>query len=231
MRVLIFCAHPDDEVIGMGGTIRRLADAGAEMRLVIFSAGAEGYSTLEEADTITARREREVRAVCGVLGIQDYVNLGLLDWNLQVNNATYRAAVHHIRDFRPDVVFSHYSSDYNDHQAVSKVTEEAWFHAALPCALKEGEPHPMAPLYQFEVLHRMPLPSLVVDVTDTYAAKVEAMKCYASQFDIVGSPFQMMEGRALERGYAIGVKYGEAFARSNYRPAPVREIEALVRGW
>ncbi len=228
MRVLIFCAHADDEVIGMGGTIRKFADAGAEIRLVMFSAGAEGYSTLDEADTITARRDREVRAAGAVLGIQDYVNLHLLDWNLQVNNATYRAVVHHIRDFRPDVVFSHCFSDYNDHQAVSTVTEEAWFHAALPCALKEGEPHPMAPLYQFEVLHRMPLPSAVVDVTDTYAAKVAAMQCYASQFDIVGSPFQMMEGRALERGYAIGVKYGEAFYRSTYRPAPVGDVAKLL---
>jgi len=228
MRVLIFCAHADDEVIGMAGTIKKLSDAGATMRLVMFSEGAEGYSTLEEAATITQRRDAETRAVCRVLGIQEYFNLHQLDWNLRVDNASYRAAVHHIRDFEPDMIFTHALSDYNDHQAVHTTVEEAWFHAALPCALQEGPAWPMAPLYEFEIIHRMPSPSLIVDITDTYAAKVEAMQCYVSQYDIVGGVFQMMEGRALERGAMIGVKYGEALLRNHYRPAAVKDVEQLL---
>lgn len=228
MRVLLFCAHADDEVIGMAGTIRKLADAGAAIRLVMFSEGAEGYSTLDEAETITRRRDTETRAVCNVLGIAEYENLGLLDWNLHVDNAAYRAVVRHIRDFKPDLVFTHYFSDYNDHQAVHTVVQEGWFHAALPCAMKEGPVWPLVPLYEFEVVHRMPSPSLIVDITGTYNAKVEAMKCYASQFGIVGGVFQMLEGRALERGSLIGVRYGEALFRNHYRPAAVSDVSRLL---
>ena len=228
MRVLIFCAHADDEVIGMGGTIRKFANAGAAIRLVMFSAGAEGYVAMEEKDTIVARRRAEAEAVCGILGIAEYVNLGRLDWDMRVGNELYHAVVHHIRDFKPDAIFSHFYSDYNDHQAVSKVVQEGWFHAAAPCAMIEGDVHPMAPLFEFEVVHRMPSPSLIVDITDTYPAKVEAMGRYGSQLEHVGGVFQMMEGRALERGALIGVKYGEAFYRNHYRPGPVTDVRQML---
>ncbi|MHB0935093.1 MAG: PIG-L deacetylase family protein [Armatimonadota bacterium] len=228
MRVLIFCAHADDEVIGMGGTIRKFADAGAQIRLVMFSAGAEGYPSMAEQETIVARRRGEAEAVCMILGIAEYVNLGQLDWDMRVGNALYHAVVRHIRDFKPDVIFSHYYSDYNDHMAVSRVVQEGWFHAAAPCAMVEGEVHPMAPLYEFEIIDRMPSPSLIVNVTDTYAAKVQAMERYASQLEYVGGIFQMMEGRALERGYLIGVKYGEAFRRNHYRPGAVTKVEQML---
>ncbi len=229
MRVLVFCAHADDEAIGIAGTIRKLSNAGASIRLVTFSEGAEGYTDPEEADTITTRRAAETRAVCTVLGIGEYVNLHQLDWDMRVKNALYRAVVHHIREFQPELLFSHYNADYNDHKAVHTVVEEAWFHAALPCAMREGAVWPMAPLYEFEVTHRMPSPSLIVDISDTFAAKIEAMKCYSSQRRIVGDVFQMLEGRALERGAMIGVHYGEALYRNHYRPAAVSKVGQLVQ--
>ena len=228
MRALIFCAHADDEVIGMGGTLKKLSDAGARLRLVMFSEGAEGYTSLDDRETIVARRDAETRAVCDILGIAEYVNLHQLDWDLRVGNALYHAVVHHLRDFQPDMVFANYYSDYNDHQAVSKTVEEAWFHAAAPCAMVEGPVHPLVPLYNFEVVHRMPSPSLIVDITATYPAKVAAMQRYASQLEHVGGVFQLMEGRALERGYMIGVKYGEALHRNPYRPGAVREAAQLL---
>lgn len=228
MRILVFCAHADDEVIGMGGTLRKLADAGAQIRLVMFSAGAEGYSCPEEKTTITQTRQRETRAVCEILGIQEYVNLEGLDWSLSVDNGTYRQVIHHIREFRPDAVFTHSMNDYSDHMAVSQVSTEGWFHAALPCAMEQEPVWKLVPLYQFEVIQTMNRPSLVVDITDTFAAKKRAMEVYASQTGIVGGVFQMMEGRAMERGYLIDVRYGEAFLRSAYKPRPVRKIQTLL---
>ena len=59
MKALVFCAHADDEVIALGGTLRRLADGGADIRLVMFSEGAEGYTRVEDKGTIVQRRERE----------------------------------------------------------------------------------------------------------------------------------------------------------------------------
>ena len=228
MKALVFCAHADDEVIGIGGVIRKLADAGALVRLVMFSEGAEGYARLEEKHTIVQRRHDETLKVCDILGIKEYFNLHLLDWNLTVCNETYRAVVGHIREFQPDVVFTHIHADYNDHMAVHDVVTEGWFHAALPCAMGKDPVWKHVPLYEFEVLQAMAAPSVVVDVTDTLEAKLEAMRVYESQHDHVGSIFQLMEGRAKERGHLIGAKYGEALLRSHYRPRAVRDVAELA---
>jgi len=228
MKVLVFCAHADDEVIAIGGTLRKLADTGAEIRLVIFSEGAEGYTTLEERERIVATRDRETRQVCDILGIREYRNLHLLDWDLHVNNATYHAVVGQIRQFQPDLIFTHSRADYNDHQAIHDVVVEGWFHAAQACAMTEGPVWPMAPLYEFEVLQALAAPTLIVDITDTYAAKVQAMECYGSQHAMVGGVFQLMEGRALERGYMIGVRYGEALQQTTYRPLPIQDVRRLA---
>ena len=228
MNVLIFCAHADDEVIGMGGTIRKFALAGAKIRLVMFSEGAEGYASLAEKETIVATRDAETRSVCNLLGIHEYFNLHGLDWDLHVGNDTYRAVIHHIREFRPDVVFTHGYRDYNDHQAVSKTVNEGWFHAALACAMEKDPVFPMPPLYEFEVIQMMPAPNLIVDITDVFSTKLEAMALYGSQVGVVGGSAQLIEGRALLRGQQAGIRYGEAFLRSPYRPYLVTDIQKLL---
>ena len=227
-KVLVLAAHADDEVIGAGATIRKLANDGATIRLVICSEGAEGYTTLGEDKKIVARRQRETEAVCRILGIKEYFNEHWLDWNFKVENASYHAVVRHIREFQPDLVFTHRFGDYNDHKVMHDVVVDAWFHAAIPCAMKLGPVWKHVPLYEFEVLEQMAEPSVVVDVTDTFAAKVKAMERYVSQHKLVGSIFQLMEGRALARGYLIGAKYGEAFRRVTYRPRKVTEVGRLL---
>jgi len=227
MKVLLFCAHADDEVIGIGGTLRKLADQNAEIRLVMFSKGAEGYTKLDEKDTIVEQRNKETLRVCEILGISSYENLGLLDWNMSVNNETYHAVIKEIRTFQPDIIFTHSRADYNDHMAVHDVVTEGWFHAAIPCAMETGPIWQHVPLYEFEVLQPIAKPSLIVDITDSYDAKVEAMKSYASQIELVGGIFQLMEGRAKERGFLIGTAYGEALKRSDYRPRAVNDVGML----
>ncbi len=228
MKVLLFCAHPDDEVIGMGGAIRKFAEAGANVRLIHFSPGAEGYASPEEKDTICETRRQETMKVCDVLGISSYANFGQLDWNIKVGNGTYRMVIEEIRSFRPDIVFTHLGSDYHDHINVNQVVNEGWFHAPLECAMEKEPVWKPVPLYEFEVIAPMVKPQLVVDVTDTFKYKLQAMECYGSQTGIVGGAAQMLEGRALMRGQQIGVRYGEAFCRSATRPGAVADVRTLL---
>jgi len=228
MNVLVFCAHADDEVIGIGGTLRKLADGGAAIRLVMFSEGAEGYAKPEEKSSVVKTRGEEIQGVCKILGIQEYFNLGLLDWNLKVDNCTYREMIHHIRQFQPDVIFTHSRADYNDHITAHDVATEGWFHAAIPCAMEKDPVWRLVPLYEFEVLQPIANPSIIVDISDTYKAKIKAMEMHASQHAVVGGVFQLLEGRALDRGFLIGVKYGEALLRSHYRPRAIRNVETLA---
>jgi len=228
MNVLVLCAHADDEVIAVGGIIRKLANAGALIRLVMFSEGAEGYSRTEMKGQIVEQRAKETLRVCEILGIQEYFNLHHLDWDLRVGNSTYKAVIHHVRQFRPDMIFVHHKADYNDHRVVHDVGVEGWFHAGIPCAMEEGDVWRHAPLFLYEVLQPMSRPTHIVDITDTYAAKIEAMREYATQHELVGGVFQLMEGRSLERGYLIGAKYGEALSLAAYRPRPVSNVASLA---
>ena len=188
MKILVFCAHADDEVIGLGGTIRKFADAGAEVRLIHFSAGAEGYASLEEKNTICATRTAEVEKVCRILGI----------------------------------------SSYRDHRSVSIAVAEGHFHASLACAVEAAPVYKDVPLYHFEVIKLMPEPELIVDISGTMSAKLEAMKIYASQTGVVGGADQMLESRAAMRGQNIGVRYGEALIRNRMRPRKITGLEKLL---
>jgi LmbE family N-acetylglucosaminyl deacetylase len=228
MKVLLFCAHPDDEVIAMGGTIKKFANLGAEIRLVHFSPGAEGYATLEEKDKICDIRAKETANVCELLGIGSYHNLQHLDWNIEVDNHSYRQVIEEIREFQPDVVFTHPASDYHDHINVNQVVNEGWFHAPLECAMEQHPVWKEVPLYEFEVIIPQQRPEIIVDITDTFEYKLKAMSLYYSQTGVVGGSAQMLEGRALMRGQLIGVKYGEAFSRSLMRPWKVTDLNKLL---
>ena len=228
MKILVFCAHPDDEVIGLGGTIRKFANAGANIRLVHFSAGAEGYATIEEKSTICATRAAEVEKVCKILGISSYVNYGLLDWSLSVDNSTYRRVIEEIRTFQPDAVFTHFESDYHDHRSVSKVVAEGHFHASLACAMEAAPVWKDVPLYHFEVIRLIPEVEMVIDISDTMADKLKAMEVYASQTGVVGGADQMLESRASMRGQSIGVRYGEALVSNKMRPRKIADLTKLL---
>ena len=228
MKILVFCAHADDEVIGLGGTIRKFADAGAEIRLVHFSAGAEGYASPEEKDTICATRAGEVARVCSILGVSSYRNFNLLDWSIPADNSTYRLVIEEIRSFKPDAVFTHLESDYRDHRNVSVAVAEGHFHASLACAIEAAPVYKDVPLYNFEVIKLMPEPELLVDISGTMSAKLEAMAVYASQTGVVGGADQMLSSRAAMRGQMIGVRYAEALIRNKMRPRKIPGLDKLL---
>lgn len=228
MKILVFCAHADDEVIGLGGTIRKFADAGADIRLIHFSAGAEGYASPEEKETICTTRAAEVKKVCRILGISSYRNFNLLDWSITADNSTYRLVIEEIRSFQPDAVFTHLESDYRDHKNVSTAVAEGHFHASLACAMEAAPVWKNVPLYHFEVIKLMPEPELIVDISGTMSAKLEAMEVYASQTGVVGGADQMLESRAAMRGQSIGVRYGEALIRNRMRPRKITDLNTLL---
>ena len=228
MKILVFCAHADDEVIGLGGTIRKFANAGAEIRLIHFSAGAEGYASLEEKDTICATRAAEVEKVCRILGVSSYRNFNLPDWSIPADNSTYRLVIEEIRSFQPDAVFTHFESDYRDHRNVSIAVSEGHFHASLACAIEQAPVWKDVPLYHFEVIKLIPEPEMIIDISDTMDAKLEAMAVYASQTGVVGGADQMLFSRASMRGQNIGVRYGEALIRNKMRPRKINDLNKLL---
>lgn len=227
-RALVLCAHDDDEVIGPGGTIRRLADAGVHVTTVVFGNGNEGYLRLEDRDTIVAHRVTERIAAQKILGTAECFAYDYHDFeNLQVENV-YRLIMQAVRQARPHVIFTHLPTDYLAHRTLSAIAPEAIWQAGWQCSLELGEPWAVTEIYQFSVLELIPKPSHLVDITATFEAKLAAMRAYASQHEVVAGILDQIEAKARAYGSLVGVRYAEAFLKSGFIPKLVPDPVALL---
>jgi LmbE family N-acetylglucosaminyl deacetylase len=223
-RFLVFGAHPDDEVVGMGGTIAKLARAGSDVIVAIFTKGEEGYAERKLKDTISDLRQQEIERVRSILGIRKYELMRRSDMGLVNDKDTFKECIRMIREFRPGAVFTHHITDrHRDHIAASKLVTEACWQAGEPVSMDLGKPWRSSALYYYEETYLFKFPSHIVDITETFDAKISAMKTYTSQLPVVPFVLSGIEGQATFRGSMIGTKYGEAFLRSNAIPA--RELD------
>jgi LmbE family N-acetylglucosaminyl deacetylase len=222
--LLVFGAHPDDEVVGMGGTIAKLAKAGNDVFVVIFTKGEEGYAEKKLKETISDLRQKEIERVRQILGIKEYELMGRPDMGLKNDKETFKESIRMIREFKPDAVFTHHRVDrHRDHIAASKLVTEAFWQAGEPVSMDLGKPWRPRVLYYYEETYPFKFPSHIVDITETFEAKISAMKTYTSQLRVVPFILGGIEGQAVFRGSTIGTKYGEAFMRSSITPR--RELE------
>ncbi len=227
-RTLVICAHDDDEVIGPGGTIRLLADAGVEVTTVVFATGNEGYPSIELEDTIVERRVGERAAAQGILGTAHCISHAYRDFDNLDCEDVYRKVMQAVRSVRPHAVFSHLAGDYLAHRTLAEVAPEAVWQAGWQCSLSLGEPWQVERLYQFPILELVAKPSHVVDITGTFEAKLNAMRAYKSQHGVVAGVLAQIEAKARAYGSLVGVEYGEALVRSQVIPVRVSQPLALL---
>jgi LmbE family N-acetylglucosaminyl deacetylase len=120
-----------------------------------------------------------------------------------------------------------------DHVAATQLVEAARFWAKLTKTDLNGEPHHPARLYYYYCVHLklVPQPSFVVDITDQFERKMEAIRCFQSQF-VVGRSTQpptfldQLRDDAAYWGKAIGTRYGEPFTCRE--PIAVRGFREFV---
>ena len=133
---------------------------------------------------------------------------------------TYQQCVAIIRKYRPDIILTHYSEDkHRDHRAVSQVVDEARWKASEGVLADKGAPWYTPRLFYYEVFELFTHPSLVVDITETFPKKIEAMETQATQVTFLHGIKDYIEGLALARGYLRGSRYGEAFLESTLLPS------------
>ncbi|MDF2721650.1 MAG: hypothetical protein K0Q59_1325, partial [Paenibacillus sp.] len=116
-RALVICGHPDDEVLGIGGTIKKLTNEGTEVTVLMFANGNEGYTTMEEKDSIVDIRRKERENVGRLLGIAHYEAHHYGDFAIPADEVTYKMCIQAIRTYRPEVIFTHYWNEYRTHKA------------------------------------------------------------------------------------------------------------------
>jgi bacillithiol biosynthesis deacetylase BshB1 len=213
--LLVFGPHPDDIEIGIGGTIARHAALGLRVALCDLTAGEMGSNGTPE------ERLREADRAATILGAVWRENLRWPDRRIGKDSGHVEQAVACIRRHRPRVVAAPYWSDrHPDHEAASRVLTEAAFNSGLRRYDAPGDAwRPEWVCYYF--INDSAPPSFVVDVSEHYERKRQALDCHSSQFqrtpNAVGTRLnnpifrQLVESRDAQFGALAGVAWAEGF--------------------
>ncbi len=191
-RILVVTAHPDDVDFGSAGSIARWTDAGIEVSYCICTSGeAGGFDLTVPRPTMVEIREAEQRAAAKVVGVSDVTFLRYPDGRLESSFDLRRDISREIRRVRPQRVigqspernFQRVYASHPDHLAAGEATMAAVYPDARnpfahPELLEEGfEPWAAGEMY----LAAAGATDIVVDITDTFERKIDALKCHVSQ--------------------------------------------------
>ncbi len=238
--VLAFGAHPDDVEIGCGGTLALLARAGRRVGIVHLTRGERG------SRGTPAEREDEAQAAARRLSVAALEFLDCGDGGLRTNPQEEDAVIAVLRRYRPQLVLLPPPADrHPDHARAHRLVADACFYAGLVKRAPDGAGdvaiHRPALLLAYE-LHDPMTPTLIVDISLTFALKQQALDEYRTQLhqpgaaadETFGPPTKVssplfreaVAARARHHGVSIGVENGEPFAATS--PLPINNLLALV---
>jgi bacillithiol biosynthesis deacetylase BshB1 len=221
LDILVLAAHPDDAELGCGGTIAKHVALGHKVGIVDLTKGELGTR-----GTIQTRAQ-EAADSAKILGISTRENLNLKDGFFRNTVEEQAAVVKAIRKYRPELILANAIHDrHPDHGKGADLAFECAFLAGLSKfeTSDEGKVQtawrPKA-LYHY-IQSQYINPDFVVDVSDSWEIKMRAIQAFKTQFydpnnnepnTFISNPgfLKMVESRAQEMGYSIGVKYGEGF--------------------
>ena len=223
--ILIVAAHPDDEVLGCGGTIAKLTDEGAKAHVAFLADGVFSRAGNAEAqrNELTARRAAAQKA-CNILGVNS-MSFGDFPDNRMDAVALLdiaKAVEALIAEHQPAMVFTHHAGDVNiDHRRI---------HEAVVTACRPQPGHPVKTLLCFEVPSstewQLPGsapafgPNWFEDISGSLERKVSAMGVYADELRDWPHPRSKrgIEHLAHWRGATVGVDAAEAFILGRRSP-------------
>ncbi len=220
MKILVIAAHPDDEVLGCGGTIARAAAMGHRVTVMILGQGAASRHEAPNdlADAEIGRLAESSRRAAALLGVSDVRFLGMPDNRFDsVDLLDIVKPIEALgREFEPTTVYIQHGGDLNIDHAIT-------FRAALT-AFRPLPETSVIEVLAFEVASSSEwafgkfAPTFVadtfVDISNHIDAKMEAMKAYAPELREFPHPrsLEALRMQAGERGSRVGVAAAEAFA-------------------
>lgn len=242
LDVLAFAAHPDDVELCAGGTMCLLAEQGYEVGIVDFTKGQLGSRGTPEL------RMEEADRASDIIGLTARENLGMMDGDIRNTKANQRRVIEAVRRYRPHIVLINApESRHPDHEDAAQLSTDALYYSGLQEIETIGpDGTAQAPWRPHHVLHYMQAvpfePTLVVDVTEVWDRRIEALQAFKSQFHnpdyepdedepetFVSNPafFEWVKSRARTYGYKVGATYGEPFL---YRHGPfgVQDLPAVL---
>ncbi|MDG1136937.1 MAG: PIG-L family deacetylase [Phycisphaerales bacterium] len=177
-QILIVGPHPDDQELGMGGTIAKLVQQGHDVLLLDMTSGEP---TPHGSPEIRAKESEAAGAILGVKRTSVNLPNRYVEHSIPARHAV--AAV--IREHQAEIVFTPYFEDaHPDHIATTKIVEDARFDAKLTKIDLAGEPIYPKWLFYYYCTHLrvVPNPSFLIDTTGFAKQKRDAIVAYESQF-------------------------------------------------
>ena len=214
-NVLVVAAHPDDEVLGVGGTIPLIRARGGRVTVLIVTDGSSAQYA--GAPEIGQQKDQSLQAAHRVLGTDEIVRWDFPDMRLDTVehlklNQAFEALIHE-RAF--DTVFVHHAGDINlDHQLI---------HRSVLVATRPMPGQPVVSLLTYHVNSATDWgsrsgkhsfgPNVFVDIESTIQTKLDALQHYAVELRDYPHPrsIEAVENRAKVFGSEVGFRYAEPF--------------------
>jgi LmbE family N-acetylglucosaminyl deacetylase len=217
--ILVVAAHPDDEVLGCGGTLARMAQEGREVNVLLLADGESSRGSAESplASGRVAARKQSAQQAAEILGCASMQLLALPDNRMDCLDMldVVQQIEECVQRHKPSILLTHNAGDVNvDHRVV---------HEAVIAACRPQPGHSVKKLMFFEIpsstewrpagTAHVFSPNSFVDITTTLATKLKALEAYAAELRVFPHPrsLQAVESLARWRGASVGVMAAEAF--------------------
>lgn len=218
--VLVVAAHPDDEILGVGGTVARHVAEGDLVYAFILGEGqtSRGVHREDIGQEVVEELHRNTLESAKAVGFREVFFADFPDNRFDEVDLLdlVKAVEQKIQELQPQIVYTHYSGDLNvDHQYTAR--------AVLTATRPIGD-YCVQEIYAFETLSSSEwnfdhsaqpafCPNVFVDITDHYGKKEQAMNCYVSELCTFPHPRSLtgMDVLSKVRGMAAGMERAEAF--------------------
>lgn len=218
-RVLVVTAHPDDVDFGAAGTVAKWVAAGIEVAYCVVTDGdAGGPERSMPPDQVAKLRRKEQREAAATVGVSRVDFLGYPDGKLALSLQLRRDVTRAVRAWRPERLvcqspernWERIGASHPDHLAAGEAAVCAAYPDARnpfahPELLDEGlEPHSVKELW----LMASPRPNRAVDITDSFAKKLAALRCHESQVGHERELEERLRGWAADGASLAGLPAG-----------------------
>jgi LmbE family N-acetylglucosaminyl deacetylase len=218
-NILVVAAHPDDEVLGCGGTIARLTNERTNVYIAILGEGVTSrYSQREQADLVALETLRNnSKRVSKLLGVKELFLYELPDNRFDTIPLLDVVKIIEalIDKVKPSTIFTHHGGDLNiDHSIIHRATLTAVRPISGHCVKKVYSYEvPSSTEWAFSQFNKDFRPNVFFDISVTLEKKIEAMEIYESEARIFPHPRSPEALRALAKrwGTVAGLEAAEAF--------------------
>ena len=216
-KVLVVAAHSDDDALGCGGTLIKLAHKGHEIHTIYFTDGVSSRKKGKDSKKKILKRKKHSLEASKILGIKTLKNFSYPDNQLDTVPLLKitRNIENAINKIKPDILFTHYENDLNvDHQVIFK---------AVLTATRPKPRLKLNKIFLFETLSSTEWkysikkqqfnPNYFVDISKTINKKIKAFSCYKDEVCDWPHPRSLkgIKNLAMIRGQSVGKKFCEAF--------------------